>query len=78
MTLYKWIFGDDSSRYYYKYNLCYSCRLEKKVDEKQPYIYKIKGIGKLHNRFICNNCLQKKLSKSINKSNDSNDSYYSD
>ena len=69
MTLYNWIFGDASSKYYYKYNLCYSCRLEKKLDEKQPYIYKIKGIGKLHNRFICHSCLEDKFLKAINNSN---------
>lgn len=62
MGLYTWIFNRDSSyKYYYKYKLCYSCRLEKRVDEKQPYIYKIKGIGKLHNQYICHNCLEKKI-----------------
>lgn len=74
MTLYNWIFGDDSSRYYYKYKLCYSCKVEKKVNNKQPYIYKIKGIGKLHNKFICHNCMEDKFLKAINNSN--NNCYY--
>ena len=61
MGLYSWFFKDSSCKYYYKYNLCYSCKLEKKVDEQKPYIYKIKGIGKLHNQYICHNCLQSKI-----------------
>ncbi len=66
MGLYSWFFKDSSYKYYYKYNLCYSCKLEKKVDEKQPYIYKIKGIGKFHNQFICHNCLQSKINNYYN------------
>ena len=61
MSLFSYLFIDSSYKYYYKYKKCYSCKLEKKVYEQQPYIYKIKGIGKLHNQFICHDCLQLKI-----------------
>lgn len=63
MSLISWIFRYDFYKYYYKHVQCYSCRLNIKVNQNQPYVYKIKGIGKLHNKFVCHNCLQEKLLK---------------
>ena len=63
MGLLNWLLGDDSSSssYYYKYVHCYSCKLDTKVCQKKPYVFKIKGIGKLHNRFICHDCMEDKF-----------------
>lgn len=77
MGILNYIFGesDPSYKYHNKYIKCYSCKLEKKIQQDEPYIYKIKGIGKLHNRFICHDCIQEKILKSnLNKIN--NTYYY--
>tara|TARA_B100000886_G_scaffold221220_2_gene153795 strand:+ start:1693 stop:1857 length:165 start_codon:yes stop_codon:yes gene_type:complete len=44
-----------------KYEVCYFCGED--VNESNPYIYKIIGLGKYDNKYICTDCLLDKLSK---------------
>lgn len=42
--------------------ICYSCRQHVYTSNNSPYLFKIIGIGKLHDRHICLPCLKNKLS----------------
>jgi len=43
---------------------CYNCEDTVTTDEIYPYVFKIQGIGKLHNRWICQQCIALKFKKS--------------
>ena len=59
-----------------KYNTnCNFCRKYIYLEERDPYYFKIVGIGKYDKAIICSNCLQKKiLNLPIRKTDYSSDS----
>ena len=45
-----------------KYNTtCHFCKTYISLDDKDPYYFKIIGIGKYHKSIICTSCLKNKL-----------------
>ncbi len=44
-----------------KYEICYFCK--NSIDECNPYLFKIVGLGKYDNKYICIDCIIDKLIK---------------